>query len=182
MSLAGKADIVERVEGQTGRKRRLSWRWGGQEQLLSLAAPERTKPRPAMEPCYPNENTVYWPWPGNSPTYPARQISVWITDNEGFAVSESTVYRILRREGLVSAPSLRQRQPGNIIPGRAALTRCGPRLLLLQSPRLGYYYLVTVMTTTPVHFGLGDETELSANSSNRGRSEGRGRTGMTNVP
>ena len=41
------------------------------------------------------------------PELSSRQLAAWTTDNLGFAVSESTVYRILRREGLVKSPECR---------------------------------------------------------------------------
>ena len=41
------------------------------------------------------------------PELSCRQLAAWITDNQGFSVSESSVYRILRREGLVKAPEMR---------------------------------------------------------------------------
>ena len=41
------------------------------------------------------------------PELSPRQLASWVTDNMGFSESESTVYRILRREGLVKRPEMR---------------------------------------------------------------------------
>ena len=41
------------------------------------------------------------------PELSCRQLAAWTIDNMGFSVSESTVYRILRREGLVQRPEMR---------------------------------------------------------------------------
>ena len=41
------------------------------------------------------------------PDLSCRQLAAWTTDHMGFSVSASTVYRILRREGLVKRPEMR---------------------------------------------------------------------------
>ena len=40
------------------------------------------------------------------PELSPRQLATWVTDNMGFSVSESTVYRILCREVLVKRPEI----------------------------------------------------------------------------
>ena len=37
----------------------------------------------------------------------SRQLAAWITDNKGFSVSESSVYRLLNSLGLVKSPEMK---------------------------------------------------------------------------
>ena len=80
------------------------------------------------------------------PELSCRQLAAWITDNEGFSVSESTVYRILRREGLVKSPEM-QLKAGKEYHRKTT----GPHQLWATDASYfrvvgwGYYYLVTVM-------------------------------------
>jgi len=81
-----------------------------------------------------------------SPDLSSRQLATWITDNAGFAVSESTVYRILRREGLV------KRLEVQLVAGKEYHTKTTlPHQMWATDASYfrvvgwGYYYLVTVM-------------------------------------
>ena len=80
------------------------------------------------------------------PELSSRQLAVCVTDNQGFFVSESTVYRILRREGLVKSPEM-QLKAGQEYHRKTT----GPHQLWATDASYfrvvgwGYYYLVTVM-------------------------------------
>ena len=80
------------------------------------------------------------------PELSSRQLAAWVTDNAGFAVSESTVYRILRREGLVKRPEVQ------LVAGKEYHTKTTrPHQMWATDASYfrvvgwGYYYLVTVM-------------------------------------
>jgi transposase InsO family protein len=149
MSAVDKAIILAQVEDQSGRKRQALmamgiakssyYRWRqGQPALRSRKVP--------WNQITPEEEGKVLAVARESPELSSRQLSAWITDNEGFAVSESTVYRILRREGLV------KRQETQIVAAKEYHTKTTrPHQMWATDASYfrvvgwGYYYLVTVM-------------------------------------
>src|SRR5919106_1675743 len=80
------------------------------------------------------------------PDLSSRQLAAWITDHQDFSVSEATVYRILRRAGLVKPPEMK------LLAGKEYHRKTtGPHQLWATDASYfrvagwGYYYLVTVM-------------------------------------
>ena len=80
------------------------------------------------------------------PELSCRHLAAWITDNQGFSVSESSIYRILVREGLVKSPEM-QLAAGKEYHRKTT----GPNQMWATDASYfrvvgwGYYYLVTVM-------------------------------------
>ena len=76
----------------------------------------------------------------------SRQLAAWITDNKGFSVSESTVYRLLMCQGLVKSPEMK------MAAGKEFHTKTTrPHQMWATDASYfrvsgwGFYYLVTVM-------------------------------------
>ena len=76
----------------------------------------------------------------------SSQLAAWITDNKGFSVSESTVYRLLNSQGLVKSPEMKMAAGKEF---HAKTTR--PHQMWATDASYfrvsgwGFYYLVTVM-------------------------------------
>jgi len=186
MSLAEKADILSHLESQPGCKRKL---------LLELGVPRSTyyrwrkgsetgKRRTPWNRITPNEERRILAVAREFPELSSRQLSAWLTDNEGFAVSESTVYRILKREGLV------KRQEMEIPAAKEYHTKtAGPHQMWATDASYfkvvgwGYYYLVTVMDDySRFILAWKLQKDMSANSFIEVVQEAVDTTGMTDVP
>ena len=76
----------------------------------------------------------------------SRQLAAWITDNKGFSVTESTVYRILKRQALIKSPEMKMAAGKEV---HTKTTR--PHQMWATDASYfrvsgwGFYYLVTVM-------------------------------------
>jgi transposase InsO family protein len=118
------------------------------------------------------------------PELSSRQLSAWLTDNEGFAVSESTVYRILKREGLVKRqeveiPAAKEYHTKATRPHQMWATDAS----YFKVVGWGYYYLVTVMDDySRFILAWKLQKDMSANSFIEVVQEAVDATGMTDVP
>jgi len=187
MSTVEKAIILAQVESLFGSKRQaLSelgvpkssyYRWRQRE------TNSRTRRRPWNR-ITPDEETRILSAAMESPDLSSRQLAVWLTDNESFAVSESTVYRTLRREGLV------KRQETQLKAAKEYHTKTtGPHQLWATDASYfkvagwGYYYLVTVMDDyTRFILAWKLQKDMSANSLIEVVQDAVDATGMTDVP
>ncbi len=187
MSAGDKAAILARVENKPGGKRQaLSelgiarstyYRWRqGQPDL-------RNRKRPWNR-ITPEEEDKILAVARESPELSSRQLAAWITDNAGFAVSESTVYRILRREGLVKSQETQltaanEYHTKTTRPHRMWATDAS----YFRVIGWGYYYLVTVMDDySRFILAWKLQKDMSANSLIEVVQEAVDATGMTDVP
>lgn len=186
MSAVDKATILAKVENHPRGKRKV---------LLTIGIPRSTyyrwrqghpktsRGRPWNR-LTPEEEDKVLVIAREYPDLSSRQLSSWITDNEGFAVSESTVYRILRREGLV------KRQETQLMAAKEYHTKTTrPHQMWATDASYfrvvgwGYYYLVTVMDDySRFILGWKLQKDMSANSLIEVVQEAVDTTGMTDVP
>jgi len=152
MSAQKKSEVVARVE---------ETKWGKRRLLAQLRVPRSTYYRwRAMERQGKQECLARVPWnrlsppeeaavlaaARESPEWSSRQLATWVTDHLGLSVGESTVYRILRREGLVKPPVMQ------LLAGKEYQRKTsGPHQMWATDASYfrvtgwGYYYMVTVM-------------------------------------
>jgi transposase len=115
MSAQERSNILTRVE---------ETRWGKRRLLSQLQVPKSTyyrwRARDLQGKQHSSRNNVRIPWnklsspeegavlaaASESPEWSSRQLSTWITDHLGLSVGKSTVYRLLKREGLVKPPDM----------------------------------------------------------------------------
>jgi transposase InsO family protein len=186
MSPAEKAFLLNQVESRPWGKRRTLKELGIPKSTYyrwRRGKPGRDKRRPWNH-ITPNEERRILAVAREFPDLSSRQLSAWITDNEGFAVSESTVYRILKREGLVKRqemeiPAAQEYHTKTKHPHQMWATDAS----YFKVAGWGYYYLVTVMDDySRFILGWKLQKDMSANSLIEVVQEAVDYTGMTEVP
>jgi putative transposase len=187
MSPSEKGDILAQVENQSRHKRKVLAELGISRSTYYRWRQGQNKSKRRARPwnrITPNEERRILAVAREFPELSSRQLSAWITDHEGFAVSESTVYRILRREGLVKRQEI---QPEAAKEYHTRTTR--PHQMWATDASYfrvvgwGYYYLVSVMDDySRFILGYKLQKDMAANSLIEVVQQAVDATGMTEVP
>jgi len=155
MSAQERSNIISRVE---------ETQWGKRKILTQLQVPKSTyyrwRARALQGKQDSSTSSTRIPWnklsppevatvlaeARESPEWSSRQLATWITDHLRLSVGESTVYRLLKREGLVKPPEMQ------LLAGKEYQRKTsGPHQMWATDASYfrvvgwGYYYMVTVM-------------------------------------
>ena len=155
MSAQERSNIISRVE---------ETQWGKRKILTQLQVPKSTyyrwRARALQGKQDSSTSSTRIPWnklsppevatvlaaARESPEWSSRQLATWITDHLRLSVGESTVYRLLKREGLVKPPEMQ------LVAGKEYQRKTsGPHQMWATDASYfrvvgwGYYYMVTVM-------------------------------------
>ena len=151
MSAERKAEILEKVAtsaastrqvlGELGVPRSTYYRWRAR-----TGSPARPMSRVPWNRLTEGERQRVLDVARASPAWSSRQIAAWVTDTDNFSVSESSVFRILKREGLVKrleipVPAGKEYQHKTTAPHQLWATDAS----YFRVAGWGYYYMVTVM-------------------------------------
>ncbi|MBM4449085.1 MAG: IS3 family transposase [Chloroflexi bacterium] len=187
MSAREKAIILAKVEPQSRAKRRTLMALGIAKSSYYRWRRESGNAAPRRRPwnrITPQEEGRILGLAREHPELSSRQLSAWITDKENFAVSESTVFRILKREGMVKR---QETQPVAAKEYRIKTKR--PHQMWATDASYfrvvgwGYYYLVTVMDDySRFILAWKLQKDMSANSLVEVIQDAVDATGMTDVP
>ena len=151
MSAARKAEVLEKVATSTaptlqvlrglGVPRSTYYRWQARTRSLG-----RSSSRVPWNRLTDDERERVLEVARSSPAWSSRQIAAWITDHAGFSVSESSVFRILKHEGLVRRLELRQPAGSEYRHKTTAPHQLwATDASYFRVAGWGYYYMVTVM-------------------------------------
>jgi len=115
MSADAKAQVLQKVESSPGFKRKVlaelgvsksdCYRWRARARQGSLE--DRRHPGPSWNRLSLHEESVVLDVALEQTDLSSRQLAGWITDNKGFSVSESSVYRLLNSQGLMKSPEMK---------------------------------------------------------------------------
>jgi len=156
MSAQERSNIISRVE---------ETRWGKRKLLTQLQVPKsnyyRWRARALQGKQDSSSNSVRIPWnklsppeeaavlaaARESPEWSSRQLATWITGHLRLSVGGSTVYRLLKREGLPEMKLLAGKEYQRKTSGPHQMWATGASYFRVVG--WGYYYMVTVMDDYP---------------------------------